>query len=173
MKLRFSASRSFAKTGFFRVPERGWNFDGHRGDQTWIWVDFWWISGAPGDQLWSHFEDLFVIWTTQLQCGFQSGFLVIWEWTRNQDAMPGCGKVWVLGVQGKLWASFWEAFGDPGFTLSGFSKVPERDKTWILVDLYRFVMDFRSPLGLTLESFWRLFRNFDHPIAVWSPDLFF
>ena len=44
---------------------------------------------------------------------------------------------------GRLWASFWEAFGDPGFTLSGFFRVPERgwnfdghlgDQTWILVD---------------------------------------
>ena len=23
-------------SGFFRVPERGWSFDGHRGDQTWM-----------------------------------------------------------------------------------------------------------------------------------------
>ena len=44
---------------------------------------------------------------------------------------------------GRLWASFWEAFGDPGVTLSGFFRVPERgwtldghlgDQTWILVD---------------------------------------
>ena len=25
---------------FFRVPERGWNFDGHLRDQIWILVDF-------------------------------------------------------------------------------------------------------------------------------------
>ena len=49
---------------FFRVPERGWNLDGHLGDQTWILVDFYWIPGAPGDPLWSHFDDLLVIWTT-------------------------------------------------------------------------------------------------------------
>ena len=26
--------------GFSRVPERGWNLDGHLGDQTWILIDF-------------------------------------------------------------------------------------------------------------------------------------
>ena len=49
----------------------------------------------------------------------------------------------VLSVRGRLWASFWEAFGDPGVTLAGFFRVPERgwnldghlgDQTWILVD---------------------------------------
>ena len=38
-------------------------------------IDSFWITlGAPWDQLWSHVDDFFVIWTTQLQCGFQSGF---------------------------------------------------------------------------------------------------
>ena len=41
---------------------------------------------------------------------------------------------------GRLWASFWEAFGDPGVTFSGFCMVPERvwnfvghrgDQTWM------------------------------------------
>ena len=60
---------------------------------------------------------------------------------------PGC-DAWMwkslsFRCPGKLWASFWEAFGDPGVTLSGFFRVPERgwnldghlgDQTWILVD---------------------------------------
>ena len=69
------------------MPERGWNFDGHLGDQTWILVDISWILGGPWEQLWNHVDDLSVIWTTQLQCGLV--FLVIWEWTWHQDAMPG------------------------------------------------------------------------------------
>ena len=47
-------------------------------------------------------------------------------------------EFWVSG--GRLGASFWEAFGDPGVTLSGFFRVPERgwnfdrhlgDQTWM------------------------------------------
>ena len=33
-------------------------------------------------------------------------------------------------------------------------------------------MDFGNPLGPTLESLRRLFRNLDHPIAVWIPEFF-
>ena len=33
----------------------------------------------------------------------------------------------------------------------------------------RFLMDFGISLGSTLESFWQLFRNLDHPIAARIP----
>ena len=41
--------------------------------------------GSPGDPLWSHFDDLFAIWTTQLQCGFQNGFFC----DLGMDRAPG------------------------------------------------------------------------------------
>ena len=63
-----------------------------------------------------------------------------------------------LGVRGRLRASFWEAFGDPGVTLSGFlgtRKTLEFGRTpWgPNLDFSRFLMDFGSPEGPTLASF--------------------
>ena len=60
--------------------------------------------------------------------------------------MPGFEKFefWVSGE--RLRASFWEAFGDPGFTLSGIFRVPERgwnfdghlgDQTWMTGSAFR------------------------------------
>ena len=62
--------------------------------------------------------------------------LVIWEWTWHQDAMSGCvqnvinttvfvrftvlQKLEYSVSRGMLWASVWEAFGDPGVTFSRF-----------------------------------------------------
>ena len=61
-------------------------------------------------------------------------FLLIWEQTWNQNATPGClqnivntmvfvrftvyEKIDFSVSRGRLWASFWEAFGDPGLTFS-------------------------------------------------------
>ena len=76
-----------------------------------------------------------------MQCGFQSGFFCdlgvdrapgrdAWMWKSLSFRCPGGG----------LRPSFWEAFGDPGVTLSGFFRVPERgwnfdghrgDQTWM------------------------------------------
>ena len=93
--------------------------------------------------------------------------LQIWEWTWHQDAMPGCGKVWVLGVRGRLWASFWEAFGDPGVTLSVFFRIPDRggnldghlgDQTWILVD-------FCWISGAPGDPLW---SHFDDLLVIWT-----
>ena len=59
---------------------------GHLGDQTWILVDFWWFLGSPWDQLWSHFDDFFVIWTIKLEYSFQSLFFSDF----GLDIAPGC-----------------------------------------------------------------------------------
>ena len=61
---------------------------------------------------------------------------MIWEWTWHQDAMSGCVKniantiVFVRSTVlrkfefpvsgGRIWASFWEASGDPGVTFFRF-----------------------------------------------------
>ena len=98
--------------------------------------------GAPWDQLWNHFDDFFVIWTTQLQCGFQSGFFS----DLGMDMAPGCdaqmclkhnkyccfrsiysfGKVRVLGVPGKDLGFILGGFWRPWVHFSSFLGVPER-----------------------------------------------
>ena len=63
-------------------------------------------------------------------------FFVIWEWTWHQDAMSGCVQnivntcVFVRFTvlrkfefsvsRGRIWAPFWEAFGDHGITFLRF-----------------------------------------------------
>ena len=50
--------------------------------------------GNPWDQLWSHFDDFFVIWSTQLQCGFQSSFFS----HLGVDMAPGCNARMVENI---------------------------------------------------------------------------
>ena len=38
---------------------------GHLGVHTWIFYDFLWILGSPGDPCWTHFSDFFVNWITK------------------------------------------------------------------------------------------------------------
>ena len=41
------------------------------------------------------------------------------------------------------------------------------------MDFHRFMMDLGVLLAQIVESVWRLFRNLDHQIAVWIPELVF
>ena len=88
-----------------------------------ILVDLWWILGAPWDQLWSHVDDLFVILTTQLQCGFQTCYFC----DLGVDMAPGCdaeiysfGKVIVLGVPVEALGLILGGFGRPRDHLFSF-----------------------------------------------------
>ena len=108
---------------------------GHLGGQTWISVHFPWILGAPCDQLWNHVGDFFVGPPTGSTDSIVV-FLLIWEQTWHQNATPGClqnivntmvfvrftvwDKIDFEVSHGRLWALFWQAFGDPGLTFSRF-----------------------------------------------------
>ena len=68
---------------------------------------------------------------------------------------------------GRLWASFWEAFGDPGITLSGF--LGYREELGILTDTlgtrlgFYYIFDgFWEPLGTNFGVILMNFSNMDH-----------
>ena len=52
--------------------------------------------GIPWDQLWIHFDDVFIIWPTQLQHTFHSSFFV----DLGADMAPGC-EAWMFSKHGK------------------------------------------------------------------------
>ena len=75
------------------------------------------------------------------------------------------GSFWV--PKPLIWEAFWLQLGTLGdhWAIRGSPGTPQRTPGGPHVDFQRFLMDFGSPLGATLGSFWGLFRDLGHENA--------